>query len=74
MCACVVVTQSCQTLCNPIDCNPLGSSIHGILQTRILEWGFSILFSRVSYQPRDRSPGLLNCRQILYHLSYQGSP
>ena len=30
--------QSCLTLCDPIDCSPLGSSIHGILQARILEW------------------------------------
>ena len=32
------VTQSCPTLCNPVDCSPPGSSIHGILQARILEW------------------------------------
>ena len=30
--------QSCPTLCNPMDCNPPGSSVHGILQVRILEW------------------------------------
>ena len=38
------VAQSCPTLCNPIDCNPPGSSIHGIFQARILEWG-AISFS-----------------------------
>ena len=32
------VAQSCPTLCDPVDCNLPGSSIHGILQTRILEW------------------------------------
>ena len=32
------VAQSCPTLCDPVDCSPPGSSIHGILQTRILEW------------------------------------
>ena len=32
------VTQSCLTLCDPIDCSPPGSSVHGILQARILEW------------------------------------
>ena len=32
------VTQSCPTLCDPVDCSPRGSSIHGILQARILEW------------------------------------
>ena len=30
--------QSCPTLCNPIDCSPPGSPVHGILQARILEW------------------------------------
>ena len=32
------VAQSCSTLCDPVDCSPLGSSIHGILQARVLEW------------------------------------
>ena len=36
--ACVLVTQSCLILCNPINCSPPGSSVHGILQARILEW------------------------------------
>ena len=34
----VLVTQSCLTLCDPMDCSPPGSSVHGILQARILEW------------------------------------
>ena len=33
-----LVTQLCLTLCNPMDCGPPGSSVHGILQARILEW------------------------------------
>ena len=37
--------QSCPTLCDPMDCSPPGSSVHGILQARILEWG-AISFSR----------------------------
>ena len=32
------VAQPCRTLCNPVDCSPPGSSIHGTLQARILEW------------------------------------
>ena len=40
------------TLCNPMDCSPPGSSLHGILQARILEW-ISNSFSRGSSQPRD---------------------
>ena len=44
--------QPCPTLCNPIDCNPPGSSVHGILQASILEW-VSMPSSRGSSQPRD---------------------
>ena len=52
----VKVAQSCPILCDPMDCSPLGSSVHGILQTRILEW-VAILFSRGSSQPRDQTQG-----------------
>ena len=48
------VAQSCPTLCDPIDCNPPGSSIHGIFQARVLEW-VATAFSRGSSQPRDRT-------------------
>ena len=48
------VTQSCLTLWNPVDCTPPGSSVHGILQARILEW-VAISFSRGSSRPRDRT-------------------
>ena len=44
---CVLVTQLCVTLCIPMDCSPPGSSVHGILQARILEWvaiSFSICY------------------------------
>ena len=37
----MLVTQSCPTLCNPVDYSPPGSSVHGILQARILAWGHS---------------------------------
>ena len=50
----VLVAQLCQTLCNPIDCSPLGVSVHGVLQARILEW-VAISFSRGSSWPRDRT-------------------
>ena len=49
---CVLVTQSCLTLCNPMDYSPLGFSIPEILQERLLEW-VAILFSRGSSRPRD---------------------
>ena len=48
------VVQLCQTLCNPVDCSPPVSSIHGIFQARILEW-VAISFSRGSSPPRDRT-------------------
>ena len=50
-CACLV-TQSCLTLCNLMDCSLPGSSVHGILQARILEWA-AIPFFRESSWPRD---------------------
>ena len=46
------VAQPCPTLRDPMDCSLLGSSIHGIFQERILEWG-AIAFSRGSSRPRD---------------------
>ena len=51
---CVSVAQSCLTLCNSMDCSPPGSSVHGILQARILEW-VAIPFSRGSSWHRDRT-------------------
>ena len=51
----VLVTQSCPTLCDPMDCSPPGSSVHGILQARILEW-VAISSSRGSSRPKDQTP------------------
>ena len=50
----VLVTQSCPTLCDPMDCSLPGSSVHGILQARILEW-VAIPVSGGSSQPRDQT-------------------
>ena len=50
----VLVTQSCPTLCDPMDCSLSGSSVHGSLQARILEW-VAIPFSRESSWPRDQT-------------------
>ena len=52
-CVCIHA-QLCPTLCNPMDCSPPGSSVHGISQARILEW-VTICSSRGSYQPRDQT-------------------
>ena len=46
------VAQSCPTLIDPVDCSLPGSSIHGILQARVLEWGaiaFSVRFARTGF-------------------------
>ena len=48
------VAQSCPTLCNPVNCSLKGSSVHGILQARILRW-VAISFSRGSLWPRDQT-------------------
>ena len=55
----VKVAQSCPTLCNPMECSLPGSSVHGILQARILEW-VEVPFTRRSSQPRIKpvSPSL----------------
>ena len=49
-----LVAQSCLTLCEPMDCSLPGSSLHGILQARTLEW-VAMPFSRGSSQPRDQT-------------------
>ena len=63
---CAKSLQSCPTLCDPVDCSPPGSSIHGILQARILEW-VAISFSRGSsclQQSNVHLVWLLHCRQF----------
>ena len=67
--------QSCPTRCDPVDCSP-GSSVHVILQARILEW-LATSSSRGSSWLRNWTCipcGLLHCRQVLYSLSHQGNP
>ena len=70
------VTHSYLTLCDPMDCSPPGSSVHGILQARILEW-VAISSSRGSSWPRDQT----HVSWFGYHwqvgslsLCYLGSP
>ena len=53
----VLVTQSCSTLCDLMDCSLPDSAVHGILQERILEW-IAIPLSKGSSQPRRSNPGL----------------
>ena len=70
------VTQLCLTLCDPLDCSPPGSSVHGILQARILEW-VAISSSRGSSWPRDWTHiSYVSCtgRWILYHYATWEAP
>ena len=64
--SCCLVAQSCPTLCNPMNCSLPSSSVHGIFQARILEWG-AISFSRGSSRPRDRTHIFCIGRRSLYH-------
>ena len=50
----ILVAQLCLTLCDPMNCSPPGSSVHGILPARTLEW-LAIPFSKGSSQPRDQT-------------------
>ena len=64
-----LVAQSCPTLCNPMDCSPPDSSVHGILQARTLKW-VAISCSWGSSPPRDWTHvSCISCigRWILYH-------
>ena len=65
--------KSCPTLCNPMDCSLLGSSVHGLLQAGKLEC-IAIPFSRGSSHPKDRKPRSPILQVELYRLSHQGSP
>ena len=56
-----------------MDCSLPGSFVHGILQARILEWVAITPFQGI-FPAQGLNPGLLHCRQILYHLSHQGRP
>ena len=69
LCVCAKLLQLCPTLCDPVDCSPPGSSVHGILQARILEW-VAVPSSRGSSWPRDQTcVSYVSCihTQVLYH-------
>ena len=67
----MLVTQLRPTLCNPVDCGPPGSSVHGMLQARILDLGSHSLLQGIFW---TQGLNRVHCRQILYYLSYQGIP
>ena len=70
---CCLVAKLCLNLWDPMDCSPPGSSVHGILQARLLEWE-AISFSRGSSQPRDQIQVSCISRQILYHSTTREAP
>ena len=67
----VLIAQSCPTLCDPMNCNSPGSSVHKILQARILQW-VAMPFSGGSSQPRGWT--WVSCMADRFHLNHQGSP
>ena len=69
----LLVVQSCLTLCDPVDCSPPGSSVHGDSPGKNTGVGSHTLLQGI-FPTQGLNPGLLHCRQILYHLSHQGSP
>ena len=71
MCIHAKFLQSCLILCDLIDCSPPGSSVHGILQARILEW-VAMPYSRGSSQPRDRT--CLFCRSCIAGRLFTAEP
>ena len=64
----MLVAQLHPTLCDPMDYSPPGSSVHGILQARILEWVVNFLYQE-TFPTQGSNLGLQHCRQILSLLS-----
>ena len=67
------VTQLCPTVCDPMDCSPPGSSVHRDSPGQNTGIGCHALIQGI-FPTQGLKPGLPHCRQILYHLSHQGSP
>ena len=68
-----LITQSCPTLCDPMDCSPPGSSVHGHSPGKNT-WVTCHALLQGIFPTQGSNPGLLHCRQILYWLSYEGNP
>ena len=66
-----LVTQSCPTLCDPMDCSPPGSSVHGDSPGKNTRVGCHAFLQGI-FPTQGSNPGLLHYRRILYHLSHQG--
>ena len=68
-----LATQSCLTLCDPMDCDWPGSSVHGDSSSKPAGVGCHAFLQGI-FPTQESNPGLLHCRRIPYPLSYQGSP
>ena len=68
-----LAVQSCPTLHGPMDCSPPRSSVHRDSPGKNTDVGFHALLQGI-FPSQGSNPGLPLCGQILYHLSYQGSP
>ena len=71
-CVCLFA-QLCPAFCVPVDCGPTGSSVHGDSPGTNTGVGCHALLQGV-FPTQGSNPSLPHCRQILYHLSHQGSP
>ena len=67
-----LVTHSCPTFCNPMDCSPPGSCVNGDCPGKNTGVGCRALLQG-NFPTHGSNPGLLHCKQILYHLSHQES-
>ena len=72
-CAVCLVAQSCSNLCDPMNCNLPGSSVHGGSSGKNTRVGCHTLLQGI-FPTQGSNPHLPHCRYILYCLSYQGSP
>ena len=69
----VLVTESCPTLYDPMDCSLPGSSVHGDSLGKNPWVGFHAFLQGI-FPTQGSNPGLLYCKRILYCLSHQGNP
>jgi len=68
-----LVAQSCLTVCNPMNCSPPGSSIHGDSPGKNTEVGCYALLQG-TFPTQGSNPGVRHCREIIHCLNHQGSP
>ena len=73
MCCVWLVTQLCPPLCDPLDCNPPASSVHGNSSGKNTGVGCHAFLQGI-FPTRGSNPGLPHCWWIFYCLSHQGSP